>query len=147
MARVKIEFPDYVIGAVTIPVRITDINYGNHVGNDSFVSIIHEARVQWLKQHSFSELNIDGVSLIMSDLAVEFKKESFYGDMIEVKLSSGEISRVGFELYYQLSVVRNNETVLLANAKTGMVCYDYTAKKVSAVPDVLKKLLSTNIAE
>ena len=141
MARVKIEFPDYVIGAVTIPVRITDINYGNHVGNDSFVSIIHEARVQWLSQHGFSELNIAGTSLIMSDLVIEFKKESYYGDSIDIKLGAGEISRVAFELYYQLSVVRNNETIVLVNAKTGMVCYDYAAKKVASVPEELKKLL------
>jgi len=141
MARIKIEFPEKVIGIVSIPVRITDINYGNHVGNDSFISIIHEARVQWLKQHNFSELNIDGASLIMSDLAIEFKKESFYGDIIEIKLGAGEMSRVSFELYYQLSTSRNNETVLLANAKTGMVCYDYTVKKVTALPEVLKQLL------
>jgi acyl-CoA thioester hydrolase len=142
MARIKIEFPEQLIGTVSIPVRITDINYGNHVGNDAFVSIIHEARVQWLKQHGFSELNIDGVSLIMSNLAIEFKKESFYEDIIEIKLSAGEISKVSFELYYQLSAVRNNETILLANAKTGMVCYDYPAKKVMALPEVLKQILS-----
>ena len=141
MARVKIDFPEKIIGSITIPVRITDINYGNHVGNDSFVSIIHEARVQWLSQHGFSELNIAGTSLIMSDLVIEFKKESYYGDSIDIKLAAGEISRVAFELYYQLSVVRNNETIVLVNAKTGMVCYDYTAKKVTAVPEVLKKLL------
>jgi acyl-CoA thioester hydrolase len=141
MARVKIDFPEKIIGSVTIPVRITDINYGNHVGNDSFVSIIHEARVQWLSQQGFSELNIAGTSLIMSDLVIEFKKESYYGDSIDIKLGAGEISRVAFELYYQLSVVRNNETIVLVNAKTGMVCYDYAAKKVTAVPDVLKKIL------
>jgi acyl-CoA thioester hydrolase len=142
MARVKIEFPEKVIGTVSIPVRINDINYGNHVGNDAFVSIIHEARVQWLKEHNFSELNIDSASLIMSDLAIEFKKESFYGDIIEIKLSAGEISRVSFELYYQLFTSRNNETILLANAKTGMVCYNYTTKKVTALPEVLKQILS-----
>ena len=141
MARIKIDFPEKIIGNVTIPVRITDINYGNHVGNDSFVSIIHEARVQWLAQHGFTELNVAGTSLIMGDLAVEFKKESYYGDSIDIKLGAGEISRVGFELYYQFWVIRNNETIVLANAKTGMVCYDYAAKKVTGVPDILKEIL------
>jgi acyl-CoA thioester hydrolase len=141
MARIKIDFPENIIGSVTIPVRITDVNYGNHVGNDSFVSIIHEARVQWLQQNNLSELNIGGSSLIMGDIAIEFKSESFYGDMIEVKLAAGEISRVSFELFYQLSAKRNDETILLANAKTGMVCYDYVIKKVVAVPENFKKLL------
>lgn len=143
MARVKIEFPEQSIGAVTIPVRITDINYGNHVGNDSFVSIIHEARVQWLQQNNLSELDIGGCSLIMGDIAIEFKSESFYGDIIEVRLAAGELSRVSFELYYQLSTKRNDKTIVLANAKTGMVCYDYTLKKITTIPDLIKEILTS----
>ncbi|MDN3658702.1 acyl-CoA thioesterase [Ferruginibacter paludis] len=144
MARIKIIIPSYKIFTVTIPVRISDINYGNHVGNDAFVSILHEARVQWLKSHFFTELNVAGIGLIMSDLAVEFKKESFYGDSIEVQLSCGEISSAGFELYYQLFTNRNEEMCLLANAKTGIVCYNYSSKKVSAIPQVLKNILAAH---
>ena len=141
MARIKIEISGKIIGTFIIPIRIADINYGNHVGNDAFVSIIHEARMQWLKQYDYTELKIEGIGLIMSDLAIEFKSESFYGDVVEVKLGAGELTRVGFELYYQLFAKRNNETILLANAKTGMVCYDYAAKKVAAIPENLKFLL------
>ena len=141
MARVKIDVPANHIATVTIPVRITDINYGNHVGNDAFVGIIHEARVQWLQQHHCTELNIDGIGVIMSDLAVEFKSESFYGDIIEVQLGCGETGRVNFELFYTLSAIRKNEKIILAHAKTSMVCYNYTAKKVAAIPEKLKGLL------
>jgi acyl-CoA thioesterase FadM len=144
MARLKINVPSNKIFAVTIPVRIGDINYGNHVGNDAFISILHEARVQWLHMYSFTELNVAGVGLIMSDVAMEFKQESFYGDSIEVQLSCGESSGVGFELYYQLFTTRNGEQCLLANAKTGMVCYDYATKKVSAIPGVLKNILQAH---
>lgn len=141
MARIKIEIPEKIIGTFTIPVRIADINYGNHVGNDAFVSIIHEARMQWLKQYNYTELKIESIGLIMSDLALEFKSESFYGDVVEVKLGVAGVSRVGFELYYQLFTKRNDESILLANAKTGMVCYDYDAKKVAAIPEKLKIIL------
>lgn len=141
MARIKIEIPDSSLASFLVPVRIADINYGNHVGNDAFVSIIHEARMQWLKQYNYTELRIEGIGLIMSDLAFEFKNESFYGDVVEVTLSAGEISRVGFDLYYQLFTKRNNETILLGNAKTGMICYDYEAKKIAAIPEKLKLIL------
>jgi len=46
MARIKIEIPDKFIYKTEIPIRITDINYGGHLGNDSLLSIIHEARVR-----------------------------------------------------------------------------------------------------
>lgn len=122
-------------------VRIGDINYGNHVGNDAFVSFIHEARLQWLQQHNFTELDIAGTGLIMSDLAFEFKNESYYGEEIYITISPGEIAKVSFNLYYRLSTERNNETVLLAKAKTGMVCYDYKNKKITVIPPELRNLL------
>lgn len=141
MPRIKLSIPDNTIGSVTIPVRITDINYGNHVGNNAFVAIIHEARVQWLQQYGYTELNIEGTGLIQADLAVEFKNEGFYGDVVEVKISAGEITAVSFELYYQLSVNRNGNSIVLVLAKTGMVCYDYDAKKVKPIPEKFKLLL------
>lgn len=142
MARLKIVIPENNnIADVHIKVRIGDINYGNHVGNDAFVSIIHEARLQWLQQNNLTELDIEGTGLIMGDLAIEFKNESFYGDEIIVMISVGEVTGVTFDLYYQLSTERNNETILLAKAKSGMVCYDYQKKKVAPVPGVLKKML------
>jgi acyl-CoA thioester hydrolase len=141
MPRIKIEMPSVKLTELQIPVRITDVNYGNHVGNDAFVSIIHEARLQWLKQHRFSEMDFGGTGLTMGDLAIEFKKESFYGDIIDITIFCGEIARVSFELYYQLSTVRNGAIVLLANAKTGIVCYDYSTKKTVSITDKAKSIL------
>ncbi len=143
MARIKLILPNSAIATITIPVRIGDINYGNHLGNDAFVSIIHEARVQWLRQLNYSELNIEGVGLIIADLAVEFKNESFYGDIIDVAIFVGEISSVSFELYYLLQTTRKDKTITLATAKTGMVCYNYEAKKVTPVPNKMLVVLST----
>lgn len=145
MARVKLQIPPNKIATLTIPVRITDINYGNHLGNDAFVSIIHEARMQWLQQYGYTELNIEGAGLILADLIVEFKNESFYRDVIEVNIFVGEIVKVSFELYYQLFTKRNDKVIELALAKTGIVCYDYAAKKVMSIPVKLNDILNTFI--
>jgi len=142
MQRIKLEIPENKIAVITVPVRITDINYGKHLGNDSIVSIIHEARAQWLQQHNYTELNIEGTGLILADLMVEFKSESFYGDTIEITIAVGEVSKVSFELYYRLCTKRDEKIIILALAKTGMVCYDYTVKKVIGIPEKLKTMLS-----
>ena len=143
MTRTRLVMPLQRLDSIKIPVRISDINYGNHVGNDAFVSIIHESRVQWLVQHGHTELNAGGTGLILSDLIVEFKQQSFYGDMITVDLFAGEIARVSFELFYQLSVLRNIDNLVIANAKTTMICYDYALKKTVSVTDSLKQILHT----
>ncbi len=141
MARIKIELPQKSIASFTIPVRITDVNYGNHVGNNAMVEIIHEARVQFLKLHGFTELEAGGTALIMSELLVEFKSESFYNDLLEVKIFSGEISKKSFELFYQITALRSEKVVFVAFAKTGMVCYNYQEKKVDLLPEKLKSIL------
>ena len=131
MARVKIIIPEKWLFDCTIPVRIADINYGQHLGNDALVSMLHEARVQWLEALNYSELNIEGAGLIMADLAVMYKNESFYGDLLLLKLYLGETSAVSFELVYE---VINLQQKQIAIAKTGMVCFNYAFKKVIELP-------------
>ena len=138
MARIKIEIPENIVGAVEIPVRITDVNYGNHVGNDAVVGILHEARVNWLKTMGYSELNIEGNSIIMSDLAVCYINESFYGDTLNVKLAVGEFSSAGFELFYSITTSRNDKEILIAKAKTGIVFFNYETRKITGVPEKFK---------
>src|SRR5829696_8851297 len=107
MPRIKLDIEGELLFKAYLTARISDINYGNHVGNDAFVSMIHEARVQWLNTKGLTELDIHGVGLIMSDLTVEFKQECFYGEHLEIEVIRGEVSRVGFELYYIASTTRN----------------------------------------
>ena len=145
MARIKIELPVIIIAEIQLRVRIGDINYGNHVGNDAFVALIHEARVQWLQQNNYTELDIEGTGLIMGDLAFEFKNEAFYGEEICIRISAGEILKVSFELYYEMFTHRQGKVVALAKAKTGMVCYDYNLKKMTSLPEVLKAILQLSL--
>lgn len=135
MARVKVELPEQFAFSTTIPVRITDLNYGKHVGNDTILSMIHEARVQYLKQLGYGELDLAGVGLIMSDVAIEFKSELFYGDEVLVSVAAGDLSKISFDLYYKLEKRSGDKTVAVAVAKTGMVCYDYSKKKVAPIPE------------
>ena len=66
MARIKIDLPEKFSFTTSIPVRITDINYGDHVGNDTILSLLHEARVQFLKTFGYKEMEFEGVGMIMS---------------------------------------------------------------------------------
>jgi acyl-CoA thioesterase FadM len=138
MARIKVDLPDQFTFSTTIPIRITDLNYGGHVGNDTVLSIIHEARVQFLQQFGYGELNMAGLGLIMSDVAIEFKQELFYADQVKVAVAANDFTKVAFDLYYKLEKETAGKTVLIAVAKTGMVCFDYERKKVAAIPEEVK---------
>lgn len=143
MARIKINTPKAFSFTAIIPVRITDINYGNHVGNDAVLSIIHEARMQFLLKQGYTELNFDGVGLIMTDVGIEFKKEIFYGDNLVISIAVADFTSIGFDLYYLIEKQKNNKGITVALAKTGMICYDYNHKKITAVPAAAKEKLAS----
>jgi acyl-CoA thioesterase FadM len=143
MPKAKLALPEHFSFTMELPVRITDLNYGGHVGNDSILSLIHEIRVQFLRHHGYEELNVAGVGLIMADVSIEFKSELFYGERLEASVAAAEFSRVGFELYYKLMKKSGEKWLPVAFARTAMICYDYTQKKIVSVPkEVCTKLLS-----
>jgi acyl-CoA thioester hydrolase len=143
MPRVKLTMPEHFAFTTELPIRITDLNYGGHVGNDSILGIIHEARARFLKYHGYEEMNMAGIGLILSDVTIEFRTELFYGDTLRASVCAAEFYRVGFDLYYKLEKSTVDKWVSVTHARTGIVCYDYSAKKIAGVPkEVMNKLLS-----
>jgi acyl-CoA thioester hydrolase len=141
MSRVKLEMPAAFNFTAIIPIRITDVNYGGHVGNDAVLSLIHEARMQFLNKFGFTEMNCAGAGLIMSDAAIEFKKEFFYGDILKVHVTACNFSKVSFDFFYRLEKQTEGKSITLALVKTGIVCYDYDLKKITPVPETVKQRL------
>ena len=144
MERIKIELPSNFSFSAIIPIRITDINYGNHVGNDSLLSLMHEARMQFLAKHGYSELSIENIGLIMADVAIEYKVEMHYGEIITVHVVADGFDKLGFDFFYKITTIRNNQEILVAKAKTGMMGYDYLQKKKVSIPiNAITKLTGT----
>lgn len=143
MARIQIDCPEQFSFHCTIPVRITDINYGSHAGNDAILGMVHEARMQYLQSLGYTELSFAGCGLIMSDAALQFKQELFYGETVEVSVQSTELGRIGFDLVYKLEKTVDGKKVTVAIAKTGMICYNYQLKKPVSIPaEAAAKLIS-----
>lgn len=135
MDRVKLKLPANFNFSTLIKIRITDLNYGGHVGNDSFLSLIHEARQQFFNSFGYSELKIEGASLIMADAVIEFKKELNYGDEVKISVAAEGFDKFGFDVFYKLEIVNADTPVLAGKAKTGMICYDYETKKLIPLPE------------
>jgi len=142
MERVKLTLPATFTFSTILTIRVSDINYAGHVGNDAFLALVHEARQQFLLHHGYTESNLEGVGLIMTDVAIEFKKELNYGDNVKISVATTGFDKYGFDFFYKLEIIKPGETVVAGKAKTGMLCYDYTNKKLVQVPDkVIKQLL------
>ena len=135
MARVKVAIPAHAHFEAHLPIRITDLNYGGHLGNDALLSMLHEARLQLLKHFGYDELHIGGASLIMADVAISYKGEGFYGDTLAIRMAFDELNKYGFDITYH---VLNQHGKEVARAKTGMLCFDYKERKLVPLPQEVK---------
>ncbi|MEO5976604.1 MAG: thioesterase family protein [Chryseolinea sp.] len=143
MPRIQIELPSTFIYKTEITVRVSDLNYGGHVGNDTMLTLLQEARINFYRSLGFrDETSFEGtVGQIIADAAVQYKAESFLGDVLVIEIGVLELSRFGFDMVYK--VTNKLTTKNIAFAKTGMVCFDYATHKVAAIPQVLLEKLKS----
>ncbi|NRP37056.1 MULTISPECIES: thioesterase family protein [unclassified Marinobacterium] len=133
MARIKIDMPDNYLFSTVMDVRISDINYGNHLGNDSVLSFVHEARTRFFRQYGYTEMDVEGLGIIMTDSAIVYKAEGFHGDQIQIDITVGDFNKYGCDIFYLMT---NKATAVeIAHVKTGIVFFDYDARKVVTLPE------------
>lgn len=113
-------------------IRVTDLNYGNHLGNDAVLALAHEFRIRFFKSLNQDELSFFGNGIIMNDSAIQYRGQGFWGEQIKAKLWFIPTSMARFDLYYLLQQNRaDNNTSDVAFVKTGQVFYDYQKQKIS----------------
>jgi len=132
MGRVRISLPDDLDFTVELRVRVTDLNFANHLGNDALVSLLHEARSRFVEHHGWTERNIEGRSIVIGDLAAVYTAEACGGDVLRIEVGVADFRRAGCDILYR--VVRTSDGVQIARAKTGIVFIDRTARKPVPVP-------------
>ena len=141
MARIKLRMPENYQFSTTIDVRITDLNYGNHLANESLLSIIHEARVRFLNHWGYTEMDIEGIGIMMADAVIIYKSQSYYGDSLNIEVGVGEVSKKSCDLFYRIT---KDEDKVVALCKTSIVFFDYHTQKPARIPEqFLEKILTT----
>ncbi len=132
MPRVEIQLPESFLFETEIPIRITDVNYGGHLGNDAVLSIAQEARVRFLAARGWGELDVEGVGMILVDAAVVYAAEGRHGMTLRVQLAPADVRSRGLDLLYLMTDAATGEEI--ARVKTGIVFFDYRARRVVTMP-------------
>lgn len=133
MERVKLEMPNVYPFKTHLTVRITDVNYGGHLGNADVLALMHEARVRFLESFGYSEIDVEGFGTIMLDSVVIYKSQAFAGDILQIEVAIGGFSRLGFDLFYRITQKEGGAEV--AQAKTGIAVFDYANRKRVSPPE------------
>ena len=141
MGRIKLAFPEPVLFTTELSIQISDINYGGHVGNDRYLTLLQEVRYRWFQHMKYdNEMSLgENTGIIVADAAVQYMAEMFYGDVLTADLSVGDVTHLGMDIFYRLT--RASDSKVCCIAKTGVVCFNYETRKMTPMPESFKDKL------
>lgn len=132
MPRIKIDLPERFLFSTDLPIYIGHINYGHHLDNSQMLSLVSEARVRFFKSLGYTELDVEGVGIIVADVAAQYRAEAFHGETMVVEMSADDFNKYGCDLVWRLSDQASGREI--ARGKHGIMFFDYAARKASTVP-------------
>ena len=143
MARVTLILPEKKIYSTDISVQISDINYGGHLGNDRVLTIMHEARLRFLKHLGFkNEIDIaPETGIIVTDSVIVYRAEAFHGDTLRVSIALDDFNAYGMDIFYKLENTETDQEV--ARGKTGVVFFNYVNRKIARIPEDFMRRIET----
>lgn len=140
MPRVKIAMPEKFLFSMEYPVRFSDLDYARHLNSVAMVNVLHEARLQFLAQLGLTESNIFGLGMVVTDMAIDYRSESFARDILVVQVGVDKFNRYGCDICFQVTNSALDRNV--CNAKMGVVLFDFDKHKIAPVPPAFKSLVS-----
>lgn len=142
MPRLKLKQRETYTYKVPLTLRVTDINYGGHLGNDAVMGLLHQARIEVLKTLGFSEMDLgDGkTGLVQTDCAIVYLGEGFLMDAIEVESEFTEIKGSTFRM---CSRITKGDTSLVIS-EAGFAGYEYASRRTAPLPEAFHNAISRN---
>lgn len=145
MERVKLDFPaEALIHRHPLAVRVTDMNYGRHLGHDALVSLLHEARLQAFLALDLPEWNMAGYQSIVADLAVQYHNEAHCPDMLVVDTAVPAPQGKALTVYHRVCKQASEQASeqVVATARLNILLIDPALGRPVAVPDAVTQALS-----
>jgi acyl-CoA thioester hydrolase len=132
MPRIKITLPEQFPFSTDITLYLSHMNYGGHLDNALLLSVVSEARARFFKSLGYTELDVEGVGIIVADAALQYRSEAFHGEVMVVEMAAADFNQYGCDLLWCMREQVSQREV--ARGKTGIVFFDYAARSKVALP-------------
>jgi acyl-CoA thioester hydrolase len=132
MEKLSIDLPESFHFSTDIQVQMKDLNFVDHVGNDTYVSYLNEVMIRFL-----TSIGVPIRSSIMADMAIIYKSEAYYGEILKGETAVAGFTNDSCYFYFRVSKKEAGKEVFRARAR--MVFFDYLQRKRIDIPDNLKQ--------
>ena len=140
MARIRIQLPEHFSFSTELTLYQSHLNYGGHLDNALLLTLVSEARVRFFKALGYTELDVEGVGILVADAALQYRSEAFHGEVMVVEMAAADLGPKGCDLVWCMTEKISQREV--ARGKTGIVFFDYTSHKVAPMPSAFRDKLA-----
>ena len=141
MERVRLDFPEAaIVHRQPLSVRVTDMNYGRHLGHDALVSLLHEARIQALAALGLTEWDLGGYPSVVADIAVQYQSEARWPDALVVETAIPAPQGKALTVFQRVVHAEGGRPV--ATARLNLLLVDPASGRTVAVPEAVKTALA-----
>ena len=117
----------------TETVRFRDVDALGHVNNAAYLTYLEQARIAFL-----APMGADQTGMILARAEIDFRAQVGFGDEVEIEVEPLRVGTKSFELGYTVRV----RGAVVAEAKTVLVAFDYSAGQAVPVPDGWRSALA-----
>jgi len=136
MPRIKIDLPARFPFSTEVQIYLSHINEAAHLDNAQLLTLVSEARQRFFQSLGYTQTQVEGVGIVVADAAVQYLSEAFHGETLVIEMTADDFSKYGCDLVYCIRERDSGREV--ARGKTGIVFFDYAARKVAPVPQAFR---------
>lgn len=118
----------------TLNIRFSDIDAFGHVNNAKYLTYFEEARVEYFDEIVGWKYDLSKKGIILAKAEIDFIKPVHFRDEVFVHTRCARIGTKSFDLEYELIGYHEKKEILLADARTVMVTFDYNLHHSIEIP-------------
>ena len=147
------QLPDFVRAALadyrtitTLPVQWGDQDAFGHVNNVIYFRWFESARIDLLDVfESAVTMSGSGLGPILASIKCDYRRQLHFPDTVSIGSRITRVGRSSADIGH--AIVSHRQSQVIAEGSSVIVIYDYSAKRVTRVPEDLRELFVASIIE
>jgi len=121
-----------------VEVRFRDCDAMGHVNHAVYFTYLEQCRFAFWRQVTGRSAG-PGAGIILARAECDYRAPAFFGEQLDVGVNVADIGRSSFTLVYE--IVNSATAQRLADARTVLVAYDYTAARSMPLAPEIRSVL------
>ncbi len=122
-----------------IQIRFKDVDLMGHVNNANHFTYLEIARAKYFDDVVGEEVDWLKEGIILAKSTCDYKMPILFNDKVFVYTKCARIGNKSFELSYAIIKNKNGKEIVLAEATTIQVCFNYEKRENILMPSTWRK--------